>query len=246
MKHSFTGLLLLLWVQAAQAETALVAVAANFTDASKDLIQQFEQTSGHRVKASYGSTGKLFAQIDNAAPFDVFLSADAATAVKTESAGLAVANTRFTYARGKLVLWSARPGLFNNGEQFLTDYHYAHLAIANPLTAPYGAAAQQVLQQMGVWQSVQNRLVKGDSVAQTFQFVATQNAEAGFVAKSQVLAWSAPGSVWEVPVELYSPIIQQAVLLKHGEKNSAAQLFMQFLKSDLARLIINRHGYGVD
>lgn len=242
----FVAFLFLPGLVSARADTVLLAIAANFTDASKDIIQQFEQISGHTVKASYGSTGKLFAQIDNAAPFDVFLSADEATAVKAETAGLAVAGTRFTYARGKLVLWSAKPTLFNNGEQFLKDNRYAHLAIANPQTAPYGAAAQQVLQHIGIWSAVQNKLVQGDSIAQAFQFVATQNAEVGFVAGSQAIAWKTKGSVWEVPAQFYAPIIQQAVLLKRGENNPAAKLFLEFLKSDQAKSIISQHGYGID
>ncbi len=229
----------------AMADTALLAIAANFTDASKALIQQFEKTSGHSVKASYGSTGKLFAQINNAAPFDVLLAADAATVIKLEAAGLAVSATRFTYALGKLVLWSAKPDLFTQGEHYLRANAYAHLALANPKTAPYGAAAQQVLQHLALWPTVQGKLVTGDSIAQTFQFVATQNAEAGFVAKSQVLAWQG-GCSWDIPEQYYAPIIQQAVLLQRARNNLAAKSFLAFLKTEPAKKIIRDFGYGVD
>lgn len=246
MKFIFTALALLLCVHAVHAETIIVAIAANFTDASKPLIQQFEKTSGHTVKASYGSTGKLFAQINNAAPFDVLLSADEASVIKLDAAGLAVRGTRFTYARGKLVLWSVKADLFDNAEQYIKDNRYSHLAIANPKTAPYGAAAQQVLQQLGMWQILQGKLVQGDSIAQTFQFVATRNAEAGFVAKSQVLAWKTGGSSWDVPDQYYAPIIQQAVLLTRAQHNPAAISFLNFLKTEPARKIIRDSGYGVD
>ena len=239
------GLFLLLSVQLAHADTAMLAIAANFTDASKPLMAAFEKTSGHRVKASYGSTGKLFAQINNGAPFDVLLAADEATVIKLETAGIAMKNSRFTYALGKLVLWSAKVNLLNNPEQYLNDRAYKHLALANPQTAPYGAAAQQVLQQLGLWDAVQNKLVKGDSIAQAFQFVATENAEAGFVAKSQVLAWKQGGSHWDIPAQYYAPIIQQAVLLQRAKNNPAAKDFLAFLQTDAAQLIIRNYGYGV-
>ena len=239
------GLILLLSMQLVHAETAMLAIAANFTDASKPLMAAFEKTSGHRVKASYGSTGKLFAQINNGAPFDVLLAADEATVIKLETAGMAVKESRFTYALGKLVLWSAKNNLFDNAEQYLSSRSYRHLALANPKTAPYGAAAQQVLQRLGLWDAVQNKLVKGDSIAQAFQFVATENAEAGFVAKSQVLAWKQGGSHWDIPENYYAPIIQQAVLLQRAKTNPAAKDFMAFLQTDAAKLIITNYGYGV-
>ena len=229
----------------AMADTALLAVAANFTDASKVLIQQFEKISGHSVKASYGSTGKLFAQINNAAPFDVFMSADVETVSKLAALGKTVLATDFAYARGKLVLWSAKPDLFSNGEQYLKAGTYAHLALANPKTAPYGEAAQQVLQHLALWSVVQGKLVTGDSIAQAFQFVATQNAEVGFVAKSQVLAWQG-GCSWDIPEQYYAPIIQQAVLLQRARNNLAATSFLAFLKTEPAKKIIRDFGYGVD
>jgi molybdate transport system substrate-binding protein len=246
MNQFFTILALFLCVQLAQAETATLAIAANFTDASQALIQEFEKTSGHTVKASYGSTGKLFAQISHAAPFDALLAADEESVINLDAAGLTVSRTRFTYARGKLVLWSAKPDLLTHPEQYLKASRYAHIAIANPQTAPYGAAAQQVLQHLGMWSALQGRLVQGDSIAQTFQFVATQNAEAGFVARSQVLAWKSGGSSWNIPEQYYSPIIQKAVLLTRGKNNPAAISFLDFLKSEPARKIIRDFGYGVD
>lgn len=246
MKHIFTTLFFLLCIASAQAETAALAIAANFTDASKTLIHEFEKTTGHTVKASYGSTGKLFAQISHAAPFDVLLSADEASVIKLGDAGMAVSGTRFTYARGKLVLWSAKPDLFTHAEQYIKAGRYQHLAIANPQTAPYGAAAQQVLQHLGMWSALQGKLVQGDSIAQTFQFVATQNAEAGFVAKSQVMAWQGRGSSWDVPELYYVPIIQQAALLTRAQNNPAALSFLNFLKTEPAKKIIRDYGYGVD
>ena len=228
------------------ADNVRLAIAANFTAAGEQLIQQFEKTTGHSVKASYGSTGKLFAQINNGAPYDVLLSADEATVIKLEALALAVAGSRFTYAHGTLMLWSAKANMFNNPEHYLQAAQYAHLAIANPNTAPYGAAAQQVLQQLGVWATVQNKLVQGDSIAQAFQFVATENAEAGFVARSQVLAWKHSGSSWEIPQHYYQPIIQQAALLQPGKNHPAAQAFLNYLQTAAAKKIIRDFGYGVD
>ncbi|WP_167631667.1 molybdate ABC transporter substrate-binding protein [Mariprofundus ferrooxydans] len=224
-----------------------VAVAANFTDAARDLAPLFEKATGHTAKISFGSTGKLYAQIENGAPFDLFLAADSKRPEKAEAAGLAVAGSRFTYARGKLCLWSSRSGAWRDGVIWLKRGAFNHIAIANPKTAPYGMAAEQVMQQLGVWQGLQGKLVRGDSIAQTFQFVASGNAEAGFVAGSQVKGWKGdPGSVWEIPVSLYQPITQQAVLLNRGRDNPAAKAFLEFLHSDAARAVISAYGYGVE
>jgi molybdate transport system substrate-binding protein len=229
------------------ADEVSVAVAANFTDAGRQLAPLFEQATGHRLKISYGSTGKLYAQIENGAPFEVFLAADSARPLKAEEAGLAVPGSRFVYARGRLALWSTKADLFDGGEAYLQQAGFTHLAIANPKTAPYGLAAQQVLEHLGIWSTLQSRLVRGDSIAQTFQFVATGNAEAGFVAYSQVKAWSGEaGSVWLIPQDYYVPIEQAAVLLQKGAANPAAQAFLDFLKSDAAREVIEGYGYGVD
>jgi len=230
----------------AWAGTATIAVAANFTDATRDIVPLFEKASGHTVKVSYGSTGKLYAQIENGAPFDVFLAADIKRPSKAEKIGLAVKGTRFTYAKGKLVLWSATPGRFvDGGGAFLKTGGLRRTAIANPKTAPYGLAAKQVMEHLGLWKTLQPTLVQGDSIAQTFQFVATGNAEVGFVALSQVLAWPGKGTSWEIPEADYAPIAQQAVLLKRGRDNPAAQAFLEFLKGPAARAVITRYGYGV-
>jgi molybdate transport system substrate-binding protein len=224
-----------------------IAVAANFTDATRQIVPLFEQATGHNVKVSFGSTGKLYAQIENGAPFEVFLAADTKRPIKAEQAGLAVTGSRFVYAQGRLVLWSSKPGLFSDGEAYLKTAGMARLAMANPKTAPYGLAAQQVMEHLGIWSQLQPKLVRGDSIAQTFQFVATGNAEAGFVAYSQVKAWPrTAGSEWVIPAAYYAPINQAAVLLKKGAANPAAQAFLDFLKGDAARKVIARFGYGVE
>lgn len=229
------------------AEEAFIAVAANFTDATRKLAPMFEQASGHTVRVSYGSTGKLYAQIANGAPFEVFLAADTRRPALAEQAGLAVTGSRFVYARGRLALWSTRPALFTDGAAWLKAGDFRHLALANPKTAPYGLAAQQVMEHLGLWSALSPRLVRGDSIAQTFQFVATGNAEAGFVACSQVKAWKQQnGSLWEIPQEYYAPIDQSAVLLKKGADNPAARAFLDFLNSDSARRVITDFGYGVE
>jgi len=232
--------------QALAAQTT-IAVAANFTNATRDIVRLFEKTSGHRVKVSFGSTGKLYAQIENGAPFDAFLAADAARPTKAENASLAVRGHRFTYAEGKLALWSATPGRFDNGGSYIKSGGFKRLAIANPKTAPYGLAARQVMERLGIWKSLQPKVVRGDSIAQTFQFVVTGNAQVGFVALSQVKAWSGEaGSFWEVPNGLYAPIDQQAVLLTNGKENVAAKAFLEFLKGPEARAVITRYGYGIE
>jgi molybdate transport system substrate-binding protein len=224
-----------------------VAVAANFTDVSRRLAPLFEQATGHRLKISYGSTGKLFAQVANGAPFEVFLAADTKHPRKAEQAGLAVPGSHFVYARGRLVLWSAKADLFDAGESYLQAAGFAHLAIANPRTAPYGLAARQVLLHLGLWPKLQARLVRGDSIAQAFQFVATGNAEAGLVAYSQVKGWEGEsGSLWLIPQEYYTPIEQAAVLMQKGVGNPAARAFLEFLKGDVARELIGVFGYGVE
>lgn len=229
------------------ADEVSVAVAANFTDVSRRLAPLFKQATGHRLKISYGSTGKLYAQIENGAPFEVFLAADSARPLRAEQAGLAVPGSRFVYARGRLALWSAKAGLFDVGEPYLKIAGFAHLAIANPKTAPYGLAARQVLEHLGLWSELQSKLVRGDSIAQAFQFVATGNAEAGFVAYSQVKGWQGEaGSLWLIPQDYYVPIEQAAVLLQKGAANSAAWALLEFLQSDAAKAVIGDYGYDVD
>jgi molybdate transport system substrate-binding protein len=229
------------------AEEVRIAVAANFTDVTRQIVPLFKQATGHTTRISYGSTGMLFSQIENGAPFDLFLAADTRRPIKAETEGLAVPGSRFIYARGKLVLWSAHQSAFAAGETFLKQGEFAHVAIANPATAPYGLAARQVMVHLGVWQTLQPRLVRGDSIAQTFQFVATRNADIGFVADSQVRAWkNTPGTTWIIPEDYYEPIDQAAVLLRRGENNPAARAFLEFLKRDSTRAVIERFGYGVE
>lgn len=229
----------------ASAADLRLAVAANFTDVTRELITAFRESSGYDASASFGSTGKLYAQILNGAPYHVFLAADAERPRRLEQEEAGVPGTRFTYAQGQLVLWSPKPGLFVNGEQWLASAPLGRIAIANPKTAPYGAASQQVLESLNLWDTLQPKLVRGDSIAQTFQFVATSNAKAGFLALSQVQAWDPEsGSLWRIPPEHYSPINQQAILLKQGRNNNAAREWLTFLASETAREIIRRFGYS--
>ncbi len=229
------------------AETARIAVAANFTSTMRDIVRLFEQQTDHKLLVSYGSTGKLFAQITNGAPFDVFLSADIRHPIRAEQDGLAVAGSHFTYARGELVLWSPKPGQFSDGIEYLKSRQFDRLAIGNPRTAPYGLAASQTLNKLSILEELSPRLVRGDSIAQAFQFVATGNAEAGLVAHAQVMNWKGnTGSLWVVPEDYYTPIDQGATLLRKGEHNPAAQAFMRFLSSEETQAMIQSNGYRID
>jgi molybdate transport system substrate-binding protein len=223
-----------------------VAVAANFAAPMARIAQAFAAQSGHHAVVSVGATGQLYAQIRNGAPFEVFLAADAATPAKLEDEGLAVAGQRFTYATGKLVLYSATPGYVDDHGAVLKTGKFAHLALANPATAPYGAAGQQVLQSLGLLDVLRPRIVQGESIGQAFQFVASGNVELGFVALSQAAppGQGPGGSMWIVPQDLYRPILQDAVLLKKGEGHEAASALLRFLRSDAARDIIRAYGYG--
>jgi molybdate transport system substrate-binding protein len=223
-----------------------VAVAANFAAPLSQIGEAFSAATGHTLKVSAGATGKFYTQIHAGAPFEVLIAADDTTPRKLVAEGLAVAGTDFTYAIGALVLWSAQPGYVDDQGAVLASGRFAHLAIANPKVAPYGAAALEVLKARGLTDALAPRLVTGESIAQAYQFVATGNAELGFVALSQVAVPGQPlvGSYWRVPKSLYSEIRQDAVLLKVGEKNPAAAALLAFLKSDAARQIIQRWGYG--
>lgn len=231
----------------ASAADVQVAVAANFAGPLAKIAEGFTAATGHAVKASSGATGKFYSQIAAGAPFEVLLSADDETPKKLIAEGHAVAGSAFTYALGKLVLWSAQPGYVDDQGAVLASGRYAHLAIANPKTAPYGAAAVEVLAARGLREAVQPKLVTGESIAQAYQFVATGNAELGFVALSQVAVPGKPttGSSWLVPPTLYSPIRQDAVLLKPGADNPAAAALLQYLRSDAARRVIESYGYGL-
>lgn len=233
---------LLLSGTAAAAETN-VAVAANFTDAAKEIAAAFKARTGHDAVLSFGSSGQLYTQITQDAPFQILLSADDERPRKAIEDGLGVADSRFTYAIGKLVLWSRQPGLVT-GEATLKTGGFAKLSIANPAAAPYGTAAIETLKALGLQEALQPRIVQGNSIAQAFQFVDTGNAELGFVALSQ-LAGNPGGSRWLVPQALYTPIRQDAVLLKKGASNEAATGFMAFLKGPEARAIIEKFGYEV-
>lgn len=227
------------------AETVHAAVAANFTTAMKELVTQFEQTSEHKVKLSFGSSGKIFAQIRNGAPFQIFLSADQAKPQALEEAGLTVPGSRFTYAVGALVLWSAKPGLVDSKYSRLKTGEFNKLAFANPKVAPYGAAAMEILQALNLTELTAGKWVQGENIAQTYQFVASGNADLGFVALSQVMdkGHIKTGSSWIVPRELYSPIRQDAVLLTRGQDSIAAKALLKYLTSDTARAIIHSYGY---
>jgi molybdate transport system substrate-binding protein len=223
-----------------------VAVAANFAAPMAHIAEAFAAATGHSAKLSSGATGKFYAQIVAGAPFDVLLAADGETPRRLVDEGHAVPASRFTYAVGRLVLWSATPGRVDEQGAVLGSGRFAHLAIANPKVAPYGAAAMQVLRARGLAEALAPKLVTGESIAQAYQFVASGNAELGFVALSQVLQPGRPvtGSMWRVPEALHSPIVQDAVLLKRGSDNPAAAALLQFLQGTAARELVRAHGYG--
>ena len=229
-----------------QAAEVQVAVAANFAVPLRKIAEDFSRHSGHTLRVSSGATGKLYAQIVNGAPFEVFLSADSTTPERLEKEGQVVAGSRYTYAVGRLVLWSAQAGVVDEKGEILNTGPFRYLALANPKTAPYGAAAVEVLKARGLYARLQDKYVQGENIAQTHQFVASGNAEIGFVALSQV--WQdgklTGGSAWRVPPELHAPIRQDAALLKRGEANAAARAFLDYLKSEPARRVIAAYGYG--
>jgi len=218
-----------------------IAVAANFTDAAKEIAAAFKQKTGHEAVLSFGSSGQFFTQITQDAPFQVFLSADDERPKKLAAEGLAVAGSNFTYAVGKLVLWSKSPGVVS-GEQTLKAASFAKVSICNPVAAPYGAAAVEAMKALKVYDELKPKFVEGANITQAYQFVQTGNAEVGFVALSQVIN-DKDGSRWLVPQALYTPIRQDAVLLKKGADNEAATAFMSFLKGPEARTIIEKYGY---
>lgn len=240
-------LLLLLAPALAGAAEVQVAVAANFSAPMKAIAAQFERDTGHRARLAFGSSGKFYAQIRNGAPFEVFLSADEAKPAKLEREGLTLPGSGFTYAVGTLVLWSAQAGLVDGQGAVLEGDAYRHLAIANPELAPYGAAAVQTLKALGLTDRVQARIVQGENIAQAYQFVASGNAELGFVALSQVMSDGriASGSAWIVPAAMHAPIRQDAVILAKGRDNAAAAALMAYLKGDAAAAIIRSFGYQV-
>lgn len=235
-----------LWLSASQAWAAetTVAVAANFTEPAKTIAERFEARTGHEAKLSFGSSGQFYAQIVNGAPFEVFLSADAERPQKAEAEGLATAGSRFTYAVGRLVLFSKTPGLVDAKGAVLGRGRFEKVAIADPATAPYGLAAVETMKTLKLYDALKPKIVMGASITQTYQFVDTGAAEVGFVALSQV-AGVRGGSRWLVPASNHSAIDQQAVLLKTGARNPAATAFIAFLKSPEAKAIIRRYGYEI-
>jgi molybdate transport system substrate-binding protein len=229
---------------AALAAETQVAVAANFTEPAKEIAAAFKAATGHSASLSFGSSGQFYAQMAHGAPYEVFLSADADRPAAAERDGLGVAGTRFTYAVGRLVLYSRTPGLVDGAGAVLSGGRFNKLAIADPAAAPYGAAAVQTLQKLGVYGAVKPKIVMGGSITQAFQFVDTGAAELGFVAYSQVINLSG-GSRWLVPAADHAPINQQAVLLYPGASNPAAKAFLAFLKGPAAVAIIKTYGYEV-
>jgi molybdate transport system substrate-binding protein len=244
LKFSLFALAWLLAFSAA-ADTVQVAVASNFSQPMARIAAAFQRDTGHQLLLSSGSSGKFYAQIASGAPFEVFLSADDEIPLRLEKEGHAVAGSRTTYAIGKLVLWSPRPGYVDDKGEVLRGGGFTRLAVANPKTAPYGAAARELMERQGLRQTLQPRLVQGESIAQAYQFVASGNAELGFVALSQVRNESGEirGSLWLVPQALYTPIRQDAVLLAKGRGKAAAGQFMAYLGSPKAAAIIQSFGY---
>ena len=228
--------------RAAEAGKARVAVASNFIAAARAIARAFEAAGGRPVQLVAGSTGRLYAQIVNGAPFDAFLAADTARPMRLEQQGMALPGSRFTYAVGTLVLWSPDPGLIDAEGAVLKRAGFRHLAMANPKLAPYGRAARQVLRKTGLWPALKTRIVRGENIGQTYQLIRSGNAELGFIALSQLRGGTRPpgGSAWVVPSALHDPIAQQAVLLND---NAPARAFLAFLRGAEARDILQRFGY---
>ena len=229
---------------AARADEVSVAVAANFTAPMQKIAAEFEKNTGHKVAVAYGATGKFYAQIKNRAPFEILLAADDETPAKLIKENAAVAGSQFSYAIGKLVLWSAKPAIVDGAGTVLKNGGFDHLAIANPKVAPYGAAALEVMKALGVHEGLQAKIVTGESISQTYQFINSGNALLGFVALSQVLKdGKIDGSSWVVPAKLYTPIRQDAVMLEKGKGKPAAEALIKYLKTDKAKAVITSFGY---
>lgn len=235
-----------LWAGAAHADTISVAVASNFTAPMQKIAAEFAKDTGHKAVLSFGATGKFYAQINHGAPFGVLLAADDTTPAKIASEGKGVAASRFTYAVGKLVLWSKQDGYVDAQGAVLKTGKFQHLAIANPKLAPYGMAAQQTLTQLGLLEQIKPKLVQGENIGQTYQFAATGNAELGFVALSQVMEDGKikSGSAWMVPAAMHDPIRQDAIILNNAKDNAAAKALMDYLQGGKARAIISAYGYA--
>jgi molybdate transport system substrate-binding protein len=229
----------------ARADVVQVAVAANFTAPARALAEVFARTTGHEARLSFGATGAFYTQIKNGAPFDVLLAADDERPARLEKEGDTVPGSRFTYATGQLVLWSAKPGLVDDEGAVLKHGQFGKIAIANPKNAPYGAAAVEAMEKLGLAATLQPKLVTGESIGQTFNFIATGNAELGFVALAQVLEGGKlkSGSMWVVPAQYHAPIIQDAVILNRAASNPAAKAWMELLKTPQSKALIRSYGY---
>jgi len=245
MQHAAGLLAATLLAAGAQAGEVQVAVAANFTAPMQQIAAAFEQDTGNKAVLAFGATGKFYAQISNGAPFEILLAADDETPARLEKDKQTVPGSRFTYATGRLVLWSAKAGYVDSQGKVLQTGQFNHLAIANPKAAPYGAAAIETLTKLNLLARLQPRIVQGENISQAQQFVATGNAELGFVALSQVARDGkvTAGSGWIVPAAMHSPIRQDAVILVKGSANPAAESLMDYLKSDKAKGIIRAFGY---
>lgn len=247
MKNAIFGLCTVAFTLLAQADEVLVAVAANFVAPMQKIALEFQKETGHKVILSLGSTGKFYAQIVNGAPYEVFLSADSETPRRLVQEGFAPASGCFTYAIGKLVLWSFDPALVDAQGGVLTQGGFKKIALANPKTAPYGAAAFSVMRHLDLTDRLRPHFVQGENIGQTFQFVSSGAVELGFVALSQVMADGKllSGSVWRVPENLYEPILQDAVLLNKGKDRKAAQQLLAYLRGTKAQAVIKGHGYEI-
>jgi molybdate transport system substrate-binding protein len=239
----FLQITLLISIQAAE---VTVAVASNFSLPMRKIVAQFEADFGHKVRLSFGSTGAFYSQIKNGGPFHLLVAADQETPARLEKEGLGLAGTRFTYAQGRLVLWSRQAGLVDREGEILKAGHFQKLALANPKLAPYGVAAMETLSSMGLTEQLKSKFVQGENISQAYQFVETENAQIGFVAMSQVFFESKllKGSAWIVPPQLHSPIQQDAILLLAGQKNSVAIELMRYLKTDKAKSVMSAYGYS--
>jgi len=245
MKRSILVLATLL-ATSAFADEVPVAVAANFTAPMQKIAADFEKDTGHKVLASFGATGKFYAQIRNGAPFEVLLAADDETPAKLVAENAAVSGSRFTYAIGKLVLWSAKPGIVDEAGEVLKKGGFEHIAVGNPKLAPYGAAGVETMKALGVYDALQTKIVTAENIGQTYQFVSSGNAELGFVALSQVLKdGKIEGSAWIVPAKYYTQIRQDAVILDKGRGKPAAEALLEYLKGDKAKGVIKSYGYDL-
>jgi molybdate transport system substrate-binding protein len=245
--HLIAMFMLVIWFSPAMADEVRVAVAANFTAPMQRIATGFELATGHRLILSFGSTGKFYAQIRNGAPFDVLLSADVTTPAKLEDEGNAVSGSRFTYAAGKLALWSPKPSVVDKSGKVLANGKFRHLALANPKLAPYGAASVDAMKALGVYENLKDKFVLGENLPQVYQFVASGNAELGFIALSQIFqnGHYLEGSFWILPENLYPPVKQDAITLTQGKNKPAVDAFMSHLKGKEAKDIIKSYGYGI-